>query len=254
MHEIDMSEVSEEFTRCWNSAGLHIQNQAQGQINSWLRSHLRPPILDHLSFRLGNQLFYIQLEDVDGNLQAPGNLEGLLAIADGCEGYACVMPMRKVGVDWIPQETGWGLLDARNRQRINPPALISDEKIVMTYWELNDFAVQVVRDHLAKDGKKLMSWNGDPRVTPSLWFVGESGPEWVVVHAARYPDKEAVLPKNIAEIKSHFKKLGYRGHYGLVCVASADDPFDPMAKTNRNFLPLYRGHGMTVSYKGLQSI
>lgn len=92
MHDIHMAEVTEDFARCWNAAGLHIQNQAQGPLQSWLRAHLNPPFLEHLSFRLGNQLFFIHLEDVDGRLETPGNPGGLLAIADGCAGHACVMP------------------------------------------------------------------------------------------------------------------------------------------------------------------
>jgi hypothetical protein len=28
-----------------------------------------------------------------------------------------------------------------------------------------------------------MSWQGNPSVDPSIWFVGDSGPEWVVVRA-----------------------------------------------------------------------
>ena len=175
MHNIEMTEVSEDFARCWKAAGLQIQNQAQGTLQSWIRANLEPPFLEHLSFRLGNQLFYIQLEDVDGNLMVPGNLEGLLAIADGCAGHACLMPMKRVGVDWVPAELGWGLIDARSRRPINPPALITEEDVLMTDWELQDLAVQVVREKISKDGSKLMSWNGDPRVDPSMWFVGASG-------------------------------------------------------------------------------
>ena len=53
MHDIHMAEVSKEFQRCWQAAGVHIQNQAQGDLQSWLRAHLNPPFLEHLSFRLG---------------------------------------------------------------------------------------------------------------------------------------------------------------------------------------------------------
>jgi len=255
LHDIHMAEVSEDFAHCWQAAGLHIQNQAQGHLQSWLRFHLRPPFLEHLSFRLGNQLFYIQLEGVDDRLETPGSLDGLLAIADGCAGHACLMPMRRVGVDWEPTEPGWGLIDARTGRHVNPPALISDEMVVMTDWELQDLAVQVVRDHVSKDGKKLMSWNGDPRVDPSLWFVGDSGgPEWVIVRAVRYPKKEASLPANMAELLSHFTKLGHPGHFASVAVASGDDPFDPGAEENGNFAPLYRGCGMHIRYKGLSSL
>ena len=88
MHHIHMAEVSEEFARCWQAAGIHIQNQAQGGLHSWLRAHLNPPFLEHLSFRLGNQLFFIQLQDVDDVLEIPGHLGGLLSVADGCQGHA----------------------------------------------------------------------------------------------------------------------------------------------------------------------
>jgi hypothetical protein len=137
---------------------------------------------------------------------------------------------------------------------VSPPALISVEKIVMTDWELQDMAVQVVRDQLAKEGRELMSWNGDPRVDPSLWFVGNTGPEWVVIRGVRYPETEANPPDNISELKEHFDKLGLRGHFASVAVASVDDPFDPDAVNNGNFVPLYRGHGMHIKYQGLEAI
>ena len=153
-----------------------------------------------------------------------------------------------------PTGPGWGLLDARTGKPFNPAGLISDVKIVMTEWELQDMAVQVVRDQLVKEGRKLLSWNGDPRVNPSIWFVGDAGPQWVVVRAARYPDAEASQPNNCAEIKAHFMKLGHSGYFASVVMASVDDPFDPQAVTNGNFMPLYRGHGMHVKYEGLQEL
>jgi hypothetical protein len=33
---------------------------------------------EHLSFRLGNQLFFVRIEDVDGKTQGPGTSVGLL--------------------------------------------------------------------------------------------------------------------------------------------------------------------------------
>jgi len=73
MYEISMSEASSEFTECWKAAGIHIQNQAQGGLRGWLKVDLNPPFLEHLSFRLGNQLFFIRIIDVDGQLETPGN-------------------------------------------------------------------------------------------------------------------------------------------------------------------------------------
>ncbi len=256
MHDVHMAEVTEDFARCWNAAGLHIQNQAQGPLQSWLRAHLNPPFLEHLSFRLGNQLFFIQLEDVDGRLETPGNPEGLLAIAEGCAGHACLMPMRRVGVDWEPTELGWGLVDARTRKPIDPPVLISDEKIVMTDWELQDFAAQVVRDDLTKEGRELMSWNGDPRITPSLWFIGDAGPEWVIVRTRRGLAVGGDSNENLAATNDGFRFLLDKGpgHYAAVAVINASDPSLSGVGEHADPMPLYRGHGMYVDYKGMKCI
>jgi hypothetical protein len=74
---------------------------------------------------------------------------------------------------------GWGLLDARSGALLDPLALISDERIEMTDWEVHDCGVQVVRDHLQKAGRELIWWNSAPDLEPSISFAGDSGPEWV---------------------------------------------------------------------------
>jgi hypothetical protein len=173
-----MDSFTDDFGYCWNAAGSHLQNHAQGAIN-WLKATLSPPFLEHFSFRLGNQLFYVRIEDVDGVVQSPGTLEGLLSVANGCKGHACLMPMKKKGDEWACVVADWGLLDAVTGKPINPVAFVSDQKIEMTDWELQDFAVQVVRSDLEKNGRKLMSWQSNPNVDPSIWFVGDNGPEWV---------------------------------------------------------------------------
>ena len=109
MHDIPMSEVTPEFARCWQAAGMHIEDAAGGQLNAWLRAHLNPPFLEHLSFRLGNQLFFLRVEDEEGQIEGPGSLQGLLSVADGCKGHACLMPMRKRGGKWEAEYTDFGV-------------------------------------------------------------------------------------------------------------------------------------------------
>jgi len=196
MHDIPMSEVTPEFARCWQAAGMHIERAAGGQLNAWLRAHLTPPILEHLSFRLGNQLFFLRAVDEDGQLEGPGSLQGLLSVAVGCKGHACLMSMRKRGGKWDAALPGWGLQDARTMKLVQPPAEINDQKIEMTDWELQYFAVQVVREQIEKEGHELMSWQANPGVDPSVWFVGIDGPEWVIVRTARYPQQAAEQPSN----------------------------------------------------------
>jgi hypothetical protein len=248
MHNIEMHGVSDEFARCWQAAGRHIQTRAQGPLHSWLKANLNPPFLEHLSFRLGNQLFFIRIEDPDGGLEVPGSRKGLLAVADGCKGHACLMPMRRQADGWISDAPGWGLIDARTGKPIDPANEITDERIEMTDWELQDFAVQIVRQQLEKDGRKLMSWQGNPAVNPSIWFIGETGPEWVVVRAVRYPTSEAEPPADWEQIAARCATTSKIGHFASVSVANGDDAFDPSVGVPE---PLWRGHAMIVRFEGL---
>jgi hypothetical protein len=251
MHDIEMHEVSDEFTLCWQAAGRHIQLRAQGPLRSWLKVNLNPPFLEHLSFRLGNQLFFIRIEDVDCRLRVPGSRDGLLSIAEGCKGHPCIMLMRYRAGAWKPTEAGWGLVDARTGTTVDPIAHVSDERIEMTDWELQDFAVQIVREHLERAGRKVMSWQGNPAVDPSMWFVGTTGPEWVVVRAVRYPNTKAEPPANWGQISERCARLGKVGHFASVSVANADDPFDPSGAAPSE--PLWRGHGMNPRFEGLDA-
>ena len=251
MHNIHMAEVTDDFAECWRAAGLHIQNQAQGGLKSWLRAHLNPPFLEHLSFRLGNQLFYIRIQDVNDELDIPGSLKGLLSIANGSKGHACLMPMKKIAGNWTCATSDWGLVSVETETSINPVNFISDEQIEMTDWELQDFAVQVVWKNLESDGRQLMSWQGNPGVDPSIWFVGDDGPEWVVVRAFRHGLIKASKPNNLDEIVSSLKHTGSAGNYAEVTCASPDDVFDP---TGDNAAKLFRGQGLHVRYLGLEKI
>jgi hypothetical protein len=248
---LEMHQPSEEFARCWQAAGRHIEAQAQGSLDSWLKVNLNPPFLQHLSFRLGNQLFFIRIEDVDGKLEVPGSRNGLLYVAEGCKGHPCLMPMKYRAGEWKAEAAGWGLVNARTGKVVDPIAHVSDERIEMTDWEVQDFAVQVVRDHLEKAGRKLMSWQGNPAVDPSIWFVGDSGPEWVVVRAVRYPKIKAHRPANWQQIAARCAELGKVGHFASVSAANADDAFDPSGAIPPE--PLWRGHRMLVRFEGLET-
>ncbi len=246
-----MHDVSEDFARCWQAAGRHLSAQVQGPI-SWLKANLSPPFLEHLSFRLGNQLFYIRIVDVDSKLTAPGTVKGLFTIAEGCNGHACLMPMQLQTGSWAPAVAGWGLVDAKTRRAINPIDFVTDEKIEMTDWELHDFAVQIVRDQLIKDGKKLMSSQGTLGVDPSMWFVGDHGPEWVVVRSARHPKKEAHRPENMPSIAASCARMSNIGHFASVTFANSDDAFDPSG--NIPALPIWRGYGARIRFEGLEPV
>ena len=252
MHNIEMHEMTEAFFPCWKAAGLHLSKQVDGGIQSWLRAHPYPPFLEHLSFRLGNQLFFVRIEDVDGKAQGPGTIRGLAAAARDGNGHACILPMKKklFSGSWVADMPGWGLLNAETRKPINPVSLVTEEKIEMTPSEVHDMAVQVVRDYLQKEGFELMSWQGNPEVDPSIWFVGKTRkPEWVVVRSAKFPASNADRPTNWAAIADGCARLSTTGHFASVAVVSVNQPF---ASSEEAPVPLWRGHGMHVRFDGLK--
>jgi len=250
MPDIEMHKATQEFGECWRAAGLHLQSRAQDTNLSWLKADLIPPFLEHLSFRIGNQLFYVRVVDADNQIQSPGNPDGFRTIASACDGHACLMPMRMSGGVWQTDAEGWGLIDPDTGSMIDPALLVTDKKVEMTDWELHDFGVQVVKDHITKKlGYELMSSQGNPEVEPSIWFVGDHGPEWVVVKTVRFPELEAMIPPNIEEIASHCASLSQTGHFASVGCANDDDAFDPSGQVPA--LPLWRGHGIFVKFQGL---
>lgn len=252
VYEIEIQEMSKEFFHCWKAAGLHLNKQVDGGIQYWLRAHPYPPFLEHLSFRLGNQLYFVRVEDADGKVKGPGSLRGLLTAARNANGLACLLPMKKrlFGGSWIADMPRWGLLDVDTRLPIDPVALVTDEKIEMTQWELHDMAVQVVLGHLEKQGLQVMSSHGNPEVDPSIWVVGTTGkPEWVVVRPIKFPADKAKRPDNWATIARNCAKLSTTGHFASVAFASVNQPFQSNSEAP---VPLWRGHGMHVRFSGLE--
>lgn len=252
MYEVPMYEMTEAFFKCWQAAADHLHRQVDGGLNTWLRCHPFPPFLEHLSFRLGNQLFFIRVDDVDGVVQGPGNADGFMTAARLAGGHALILPMKKNPAtgEWAADAPGWGLLDPTSGRPVNPVAFVTDEKIEMTPWEVQDFAVQIVREELESQGFQLMSWQSNPDVDPSIWFIGKSRrPEWVVVRAAKFPANKARRPGNWEAIVANCAPMSTIGHFASVAVASGEQPF---ASSDETPLPLWRGYAVVVNFRGLE--
>ncbi len=244
--------LSDDFMQCWRTAGHHLQSQGGDKL-VWMRAHLEPPFMEHLSFRLGNQLFFVRIEDAEGLIKMPGTEEDLARIAKACNGHACIMPMRFSFGNWLCAQKGWNLLSLQGRSPINPPELVTDEKIEMTDWELHDFAVQVAKKELTESGNVVSAWNSIPELQPSLWLGGDGGLQWVVLQAVRYP-QEANIPDNIHDIEKAYQDKGAKGNFAYVSFSNEkQDPKIPL-KEGENPLPIYRGDKVLVSFSGLLDI
>ena len=248
-HPIPMNEVTEDFVRCWQSAGRHLQSQIEHGALNFFRANLVPPFLEHLSFRLGNQIFFIHVTDDDGYLDKPSTVEATINASEMGKGIPCLMVMQRITNGWEPKHGGWGLTHAETGETVSPLDLVSDELIEMSDWELQDFAIQIVRDHLEKEGSVVDSFVSDPNIDPQIWFKDNQGVlSYAVVRGARYPIKEANLPHNIQGIMDYCEQKTASGYFASVGVANANDAFDP---SNNNGMPLWRGQQFLVRFEGL---
>ncbi len=250
---IDLVEVSVDFECCYNAAAKHLQNQVAGELK-WFKSYPKPPFLEHMSFYLGNQLFFIKLEDVDHKLEETSTTKGLYLVANRCQGHAFVMPMRKSLGEWAPAEKGWGLLDAQTRMPVNPFDLQSDALIEMTDWELHDIALRLVMEKIKDANFEVTRWQSNPDADPSFWFVTKSGPKWMLVRAIRYPLKKAEKPVNLLEIQKVYEHAGRIGYFASVLFTSLSESFDPRAEENGNIAPLYRGEEIDVQFTSIDEL
>lgn len=225
--EIAPFEMTPEFEECWYSAGRHLNLRVRDSGASWLRAEL-PVFREHLSFALGNQLFFIQLVDIND----PGNgwwQQARLARAvEEANGVGCLMPMKRQNGEWKTVEPGWGIIHMNSRLPLLPAELVTEERVLMSAWEIHDVGVQVARQHLASNGWTVTSWQSDLEVNPSI-FAGKDGQlcGFVVRNSNKGPHK-ASKPENAQEIAAQLHSQGWGAKFIGLKVAGDDDLFDPM--------------------------
>ncbi len=241
MYHVDQGEPSEKFQLAWHSAGVYLQNLGKNEL-TWLRADLHLPMAEHLSFRLGNQLFFVFVEAEEYSFVDRKRL--FLDVSKEANAVPCLMSMVKEGDGFQPSKPAWGLVHAETNELVDPHNFVSNEPIEMTDWELHDFAVQVVKDQLIKEKKNVFAAQSATNIDPSIWYEEAGENYWVVVRAARYPESEASLPQNIQSIQANCAAKGRAGYFASVGVACAENP-------DGN---LFRGQGMYVSYRGLDAI
>ena len=249
MHEVVQHEPSAAFRNAWIAAGQHLQKMG-GEGIHWLRAELNPPMAEHLSFRLGNQLVFVFVQPENG-VSPPSSLALFKSVASEATAIPCLMRMEQFGGRYQPRYGGWGLTHAQTDQPVDVGALVSNEPVEMSDWELHDFAIQVVCREIEKSDGRISSRQPSPHIDPAIWFREAQGLCWVIVRAGRYPATEAECPPNVESIKRFCTRMSSRGYFASVTAASSEQPTAP---ANRGALPLLRGHGLIARFRGLRPV
>ena len=95
-----------------------------------------PPWLEHFCFSLGNQIFFICIEDVDGQLQTPTDSSHCIHAASLVGGIPCVIQVKEADENWHPVTADWGLIHAQTRQTVDPPTYVTPARVEISDWEL----------------------------------------------------------------------------------------------------------------------
>ena len=75
---IDNGEFTDDFIDCARFANKFLFKKGQDVINSIPFSSFPTPV--HTSFRIGNQLFFVHIVDLDDIMEPSGSIEGFIAI------------------------------------------------------------------------------------------------------------------------------------------------------------------------------
>ena len=263
-------EPSQEFLRAINVAGNTLESQfkkhrGQGRPShdyNWIKSELIWPSFDHLTFAFGNQVFSVLVELTDGTHTSLSSRERerCFAAARDFRLIPCVFPVHPVTL--TPCFEGWNLFDLKEGFRIIPAQLATDELIPMSEWELQNFAIQIVRDHIKqKLNGRIHSYSDIIGINPQIWFEDEGGKgSWVIVRFCpiiRGGEKNEFV--GFERSSPHLEPLD--GHFSAVSAASAapvlydlNGDIIPLSRRYDGTAPVYRGDGFYVKFDGLQRI
>lgn len=269
-YQIDPREPSRAFLHARNTAGIRLQEmfkQFGGRVESphdyrWIKADLTWPSFDHLTFAYRNQVFSVLVDLIHDGRSTLSSQEVKRCI-DACTEHnliPCVFAVNSRSI--TPLKEGWNLLHLENRTVVIPDDYVDDVKVEMSEWELRNFAIQIVRDHIKKSIQgDVLSYCDVIGIDPQIWFEDQQGNcSWVIVR--NYAQLTGGESKEFAGIERSNSQLApYDGYLGSVSVASAE-PFTvdldaklvPLAKRFDGSSPIYRGDGFYINFKGLERI
>lgn len=276
---IDRPEPSEIFLRARHIAGSQLQDQFnannQKSVNSsndgfkWIKAELTYPSFDNLTFAYKNSVFSVVIELIDdkGSSFSKQQKARLLIACEENNLIPCTFRLyfkekadnfisrlmgnkEQLDYELTPLKQGWNLYDARTSQAIDPLTLASNEKTLMSKWELSNFAIQIVRNDLEKEGNQVLSFCDLSEVNPQIWFKNKKGETgWIIVKHTKNENETDYKEWVGLEDRSPQLKP-YDGYFASVQLVPSVG-WNGVSEFPEN---LFRGDGMYVNYKGLERI
>lgn len=269
-YQIDRAEPSPQFLNARNVAGVTLQEQFKklgGKLDSphdfrWVKTELTWPSFDHLTFDHGNRVFSVLVDAVEGGRAGITQqaMDRFLQATKKNNLVPCIFPVKTEAM--IPASAGWNLFDAVELTPLDPESFDMTGKMVMSEWELRNFAIQIVRDSITRDGNsEILSFTDVLGVDPQVWFQDADGNRaWVIVrHCPQMTGNEWEEYAGLEKLNPQLRP--YDGYFATVSLASSEPVlFDlegkliPLSQRFTSDAPLYRGNGFHIKFEGLKRI
>jgi hypothetical protein len=264
------SQPSDAFLQARNVAGVTLQNQFRALGGSvepsrdfrWIKADLTWPSFDHLTFGYRNQVFSV-LVDLVRNGHSSLSPEDRQRCLDACREnhlVPCVFAVNARSMQ--PTAAGWNLVNLNDGQPVLPELLASGNPFPMSEWELRNFAIQVVRDHVEEQLKgRILSFCDVIGIDPQIWFEDASGSRcWVVVRFCR-TIQGGEKNEFIGLEKTNPQLCDFDGFFAAVSATSSEavllDLSGKIIPPSRRFdgsAPLYRGDGFFLKFSDMERI
>lgn len=272
---VDRPEPSEIFLKARQMAGAQLQKQFSSlnnkDVNSsydgfkWVKAELTYPSFDNLTFAYKNSIFAVVIEliNIQGSSFNRQQRERLLKACDDNNLIPCLFKIKiqdkqqnsflnifkgkdtQNDYELILVENGWNLFEARTNKKVNPETIAHERPTKMSPWELNNFAIQIVRTEIQKLGNEILSFCDLPEINPQIWFKGKNGNiNWVIVKHIT-SDQDLNYREWVGLENKNPQLLPHDGFFAAVQFFSQ--------QTNSS-TDLNRGDAMFINYKGIERI
>lgn len=247
LYIINRAQESEIFLNARNIMGRFIQQKIyeNGGFDkgfAWLRKELTSPSFDDMNFSYKNQVFslLVELKDKGVNILPEYRKKIFQEVCSKNNLIPCIFPIDIKTL--APLGKNWNLFHLYTNAPIDPLMVAGDEKIPMSEWEFNNFAIFQVMQFLDSKKLKIHSFCDAPDITPQIWFQDQdSKTAWIIVKYALYPTKaQDIIVDNVEQVVSTI--ADYDGYVAKIA-------FMPMAEGDYN-----RKSGFYVSFNGLEKV
>lgn len=240
---LDRPDNTQEYWKVREEVGVFLQNRfKQHNGFKWIRTEPMSPKFDDMSFAYKNKIFSVLIDIKYSDKDRLSKIEKDRFINE-CKSnnlIPCIFPINdKKSLSLLSNEH-WNLYDIRTNELVNPLTVATDEKIMMSNYEFNNMAVDIVKNYIRKENMNIESYCDIIGIFPQIWFKDKNNEmSWIYVTysiTGKFDDINIEVNKLI---KGMPKYNGYIAQVGLTSVEN-EGP--------------YRGAGFYVKFNGIEKV